>query len=454
MNTQSRILTACGLGSTVLIPFCLLLPQTAGRLGVIALSVCAFLFGSAGYAVASLQNRKAAAGRDERAEASPDQGSLPGLGIAGDRRSDAQCVRIGVSPDKKEDFDAADLLAEFNETKTSEEKLSVSCFDPSLLAVYRAALPDLVSSIVTYMNGTSEPMSEKLVRIKTSIADFLAKVKTSQNSYEARNGASKIKDGIHLLRTHITEVTQETSRSFGEVSGEISALDAQMSSILDIVASISDVAERIHVLSINASIEAARAGVHGRGFKVIADEVQRLSRETQTFVTTIGNSVSGTQGAFASLHATMERNRKEVDRFVLDDNSTYKQITDTLDSQIADVMELYQAVLGFIGSLEMDMTAFAPLGMLHAIIAQEVENLALVGRDLIDLIAASSGSDSRPGAACEARPEDAGVRKGIESIRKRLTTSRELDALEAAVKKAGWSGQANLKRTNTEIEFF
>lgn len=422
MRTRPHIFFIGGLISTAIIPVSFVLPTPLIPVAVLGLSICALLLGFTGLL------------------------SLPRLVKDESLSSPVPAVVLSKLSPISEDISEVDM---FESEVVIPEHLDHSA-DSAMVAVYQAAIPSLFASIVKYLTNTSEPMSETLVQIKTLMSDFQHEVRNSKKDYESSNHASDIKDGIHILRSHITEVTQETSRSFSEVSTEIKTLDSQMMSILEIVASISDVAERIHVLSINASIEAARAGPHGRGFKVIADEVQRLSRETQSFVSTIGTGISGTKTAFSSLHTTMERGRTQVERFVMDDTSTYMKITDTLDTQLAGVMELYTAVMGFIGSLEMDMSAFAPLGMLHAIVTQEIENLELLTSDIVAKCAESCPNKGKT----VHKAGDSGVVTGIERLRSRLTTSRELDALEAGLSKAGFFEAQSLKRSNTEIEFF
>ncbi|GAB1433424.1 hypothetical protein MASR2M29_20500 [Spirochaetota bacterium] len=331
-----------------------------------------------------------------------------------------------------------------------EEALKEASIDPSMLAVYRAAFPELFASIILYLNKTSEPISDSLVSIKTLIASFQTGIAESRSAYEKQGQIKAIRDGVEILKTHISELSDLSSRSLTEVAKQIKTLDEQMKLILGMVFNISDVAARIHVLSINASIETARAGVHGRAFKVIADEIQKLSRETQSFVNSIEEYVSGTQKAFTSLHAAMEKNRNEIYQHAKDDMLENERITETLDGQLKTIKELYAAVMGFVDSLQIDMTAFAPLGMLHAIITQEIENLEKVSSDVMDFCmeACPKGRDFM------AKAEDAGALTGIEHIRSRLTTSRELDALEKALKQNSLSVLSDMKRDNVGIEFF
>ena len=107
--------------------------------------------------------------------------------------------------------------------------------------------------------------------------------KTIENTEAALNTVLSSVEGINSIRNTISE-TEKRIKRLGERSQEISG----------IVSLINSIAERTHILALNASMHAASAGEAGRGFAVVADEVQRLAenaREATSEISTVVNNI-------------------------------------------------------------------------------------------------------------------------------------------------------------------
>jgi len=227
---------------------------------------------------------------------------------------------------------------------------------------------DIVSDTASAGKEIALVLEESLTRAQQTRDDI---EKAQEELFHSKEVVTSMVSSIH----NNSEISSQLAERLNQLNKEAD----QVKQVLNIIA---DIADQTNLLALNAAIEAARAGEHGRGFAVVADEVRQLAERTQRSLTDINATINIIVQSIGDVSDEMNRNLKR--------NQHFSEASQSVQENIDHLSELMQNTTQMVHASTQDSTTISETskGMIEGV--STIDELSQHNLSHIQIIASNA----------------------------------------------------------------
>jgi methyl-accepting chemotaxis protein len=195
---------------------------------------------------------------------------------------------------------------------------------------------------VEQQRQATDSVAQSMERVNAAVDDMAKHAKAASGAAKEANAATRM--GTEVV-DHTVASISKLAEEVEQAASVIKSLSQDSETIGTVLDVIKDIAEQTNLLALNAAIEAARAGEHGRGFAVVADEVRILASRTQESTKQIESTIERLQQAAQQAVGVMNRGREQANQSVHQANEAGSALQ-SIDSAVSTINQMNGQIAG------------------------------------------------------------------------------------------------------------